>query len=107
VQFYQATDHAGLTQEDVARLGTAIDHIYLDADCVGSLVVAGHTERTTEPQLASTWPQPWWQEACLDYTRRTGEPWTTAINRLHQRLGIDWQPQSAQELRNAFILAQP
>jgi len=107
VQFYQATSRPDLTYGDVQRLGAAIDHIYLDADAVGSLVVAGATGRTTEPDLAPAWPQPWWAGPCQAYAASSGEPWQVALARIRLRLGADWQPADARELSNALALARP
>jgi hypothetical protein len=104
VQFYQATDSGELSDADAARIGKAIDRIYVDADAVGSLVVDGVTDRVTEPHPAPAWPAPWWQGPCESYTQKTGEPWSTAIERIQQRLGSDWQPTSARELANALAL---
>ena len=107
VQFYQATDSAEVVPADVDRLAKAIDRIYLSADAVGSLVTDGATGRPTEHSAAPAWPQPFWRNVCEDYTARTGEPWQTALARVHARLGADWQPVDARELTNAFALARP
>jgi len=107
VQFYQATSRPDLTSGDVQRLGSAIDHIYLDADAVGSLVVEGATGRATEPDPAPAWPQPWWAGPCQAYVQSYGEPWQAALARIQARLGADWQPADARELRNALALARP
>jgi len=107
VQFYQATSSPDLTAGDVQRLGMAIDRIYLDADAVGSLVVAGATGRMTETDLAPAWPQPWWAGPCQAYVAASGEPWQSALARIRTRLGADWQPADARELRNALALSRP
>jgi len=107
VQFYQATSRPEVTTADVQRLGAAIDRIYLDADAVGSLVVESGTGRTTMPDLAPAWPQPWWAGPCQAYVQASGEPWQTALARIRARLGADWQPADARELRNALALARP
>jgi len=124
VQFYQATSSAAIDAGDVERLGRSLDRIYLDADAVGSLVVDGATDRPTEtvqplphhhhqqgcrcsgPREA-VFPQPWWQEVCDDYQRRSGETWSAALQRVRARLGQDWQPADARELRNALDLVRP
>jgi len=115
VQFYQATDGAQVRSQDAARIAAAIERVYLDADAVGSLVIDGHTGRPTEhgvvrppPRaLPQPWPQPWWEGPCRDYQSRTGEDWTSALGRVRNRLGADWQPASERELRNALELVRP
>jgi len=109
VQFYQASDGASVTPADADRIARAIERIYLDSDAVGSLVVDGFTGRTTEHTVipAPTWPQPWWRGECEGYTTRTGEPWPAAMARVKARLGEDWQPADARELRNALALVRP
>ncbi len=107
VQFYQATDSAEVVPADVDRLAKAIDRIYLSADAVGSLVTDGATGRPTEHSAAPAWPQPFWRSVCEDYTTRTGESWQVALARVHARLGADWEPVDARELKNALALARP
>jgi hypothetical protein len=108
VQFYQATDRAEVGTDDVDRVARAIERIYLGADAVGSLVVDGATGRPTEHSApAVTWPQPWWQGVCESYAATAGEPWQTAVARVRDRLGADWQPADARELRNALALTRP
>ena len=107
VQFYQATDSARLTEGDAARIASAVDRIYLDADAVGSLVVEGMTGRATEPTPTPTWPAPWWQGPCEAYSAASGEPWRAALGRVRARLGADWAPADARELTNALALVRP
>jgi hypothetical protein len=55
VQFYKATATGEITDADVRRIRAQIDRVYADASYVGSLVVDGYTERTTE---WTSWPKP-------------------------------------------------
>ncbi|MSP55748.1 MAG: hypothetical protein EXR69_09130 [Myxococcales bacterium] len=58
VQFYRATSSGYLTDADVADLRAQIDHVYANADAVGSLVTQGTTGRQTEWVPSTPKPRP-------------------------------------------------
>jgi hypothetical protein len=58
VQFYKATESAGLTKDDIAGMRAQIDRVFKNADYVGSLVTEGNTGRPTE-HSGPRW-LPWW-----------------------------------------------
>ena len=111
VQFYQATDSATISESDVERISRTIHRVYADAETVGSLVTAGWTGRATEAQLPQPpvqplWPQPWYGEPCSAYESATGRSWRDGLERVRARLGADWAPADARELRNALKLVE-
>lgn len=68
VQFYKATSNGIASEADIRAIRSEIDHVYANADYVGSLVTGGYTGRPTEwvqpqpprPQPQATWADNYW-----------------------------------------------
>jgi hypothetical protein len=110
VQFYQATDSATISESDVERISRKSHRVYADAETVGGLSLPAdrlrHQAQLPQPPVQPLWPQPWYGEPCRAYESATGRSWRDGLERVRARLGADWTPADARELRNALTLVQ-
>ncbi len=72
MQFYKATDNGVVNEQNIKQISEQIQGARKNADFIGSLVVAGTTNRPTEPNLPSRTTNnyivpPWWTEFWLVY----------------------------------------
>ena len=70
VQFYQATATGQVTQGELQEINAQLKRVYADADYVGSLVVAGETDRPTEYEGDKSMPERWWDAFWAAYKGR-------------------------------------
>lgn len=73
MQFYKATDNGVVNEQNIKQISEQIQGARKNADFIGSLVVAGTTNRPTEPKLPASritnyYIEPhWWTEFWLVY----------------------------------------
>lgn len=61
VQFYQATSNGVVSAADMEIIAAQLKRVYAEADYVGSLVVDGPSQRSTEYEGSKEEPADWWE----------------------------------------------
>ncbi|NET39295.1 MAG: hypothetical protein F6K19_46230 [Cyanothece sp. SIO1E1] len=79
VQFYKGTSNGVVSEQDMQEIHQQIARVYEDADYVGSLVVAGETDRPTEYDGPKQEPKDWWEQFWQRYTNQPGQSRQSAL----------------------------
>jgi len=98
VQFYKATSNGVVSPGDIGTIANEIESVYKASDSVGSLVVGGETGRVTEYDGVKVQPIGWWREFWRRHQENTGDDRDTAIRKLRQLLGNDYESRPVSEL---------
>jgi hypothetical protein len=106
VQFYKATSNGVVSETDMAQIGAQIGKVYQQADYVGSLVVEGETERTTEHVGPKVQPPGWWDAFWQRHFENTGQTREEAIAMLDKLLGQAWAGQPVDVVEGALQQAR-
>jgi hypothetical protein len=72
VQFYQATSNGIISAADMQAISAQLKRVYEEADYVGSLVIDGPSQRTTEYEGSKVEPQGWWEAFWQRFEANTG-----------------------------------
>jgi hypothetical protein len=72
VQFYQATSNGMVSPADMEIIASQLKRVYSDAEYVGSLVVDGPSQRTTEYDGSKEEPADWWETFWQRFESNTG-----------------------------------
>lgn len=72
VQFYQATSNGIVSAANMEEMAAQIKRVYEDADYVGSLVVDGPSQRSTEYDGSKEEPAGWWEAFWQRFETNTG-----------------------------------
>jgi hypothetical protein len=72
VQFYKATSNGVVSAADMEEIAAQIKRVYEDGDYVGSLVVGGPSERSTEHDGPKVEPPGWWDAFWKRFDTNTG-----------------------------------
>jgi hypothetical protein len=72
VQFYQATSNGVVSAADMEIIAAQLKRVYADADYVGSLVVDGPSQRSTEYEGSKEEPADWWETFWQRFETNTG-----------------------------------
>jgi hypothetical protein len=83
VQFYKATSNGVVSAGDMEEIATQIKRVYDEADYVGSLVVGGPSERSTEYDGSKVEPPGWWATFWKRFEANTGLDQRQAYTLLH------------------------
>ena len=102
VQFYKATTNGVISKADIQGIRKQIDRVYEDADYVGSLVVAGDTERPTEYDGFKEQPPNWWDTFWQRHQANTGQSKEETLQMLRRLRGKSWVPSSQEELQRSL-----
>ena len=72
VQFYQATSNGVVSAADMEIITAQLKRVYEDADYVGSLVIDGPSQRSTEYDGSKEEPAGWWEAFWQRFETNTG-----------------------------------
>eukprot|EP01113_Clastostelium_recurvatum_P007054 TRINITY_DN1324_c1_g1_i2.p1 TRINITY_DN1324_c1_g1~~TRINITY_DN1324_c1_g1_i2.p1 ORF type:complete len:552 (+),score=143.09 TRINITY_DN1324_c1_g1_i2:127-1656(+) len=71
LQYYKCTSNGVVNDDNIRTIATQLESARKNADAIGSLVVAGKTDRPTEHNVHSSGPiviPPWWNNYWLTYS---------------------------------------